>query len=201
MTPHPFAYPSIPHKRKHGPHGYDNYESYRSWLRDEFSFRCVFCLQREQWPSTRRAKWDIDHLLPRKKHLEKVLEYDNLIYLCRTCNGNKRAKLVPDPCRVALGKCLRVDIEGRIFAKNRPGRLLRNALRLDNKDYTDMRRLMIGILATCALHNRAAFLQMMGYPKDLPDLAGLKPEGNSRPEGIAKSFFALRATGALAEVY
>ncbi len=37
----PFSYPNRPHVRRHGPRGYANYESYRPWLRDEFSFRCV----------------------------------------------------------------------------------------------------------------------------------------------------------------
>jgi hypothetical protein len=26
-----------------------DYESYRPWLRDEFAFRCVYCLTRETW--------------------------------------------------------------------------------------------------------------------------------------------------------
>jgi hypothetical protein len=29
--------------------GYADTDSYRPWLRDEFAFRCVFCLVREQW--------------------------------------------------------------------------------------------------------------------------------------------------------
>ena len=45
----PFVYPSTPHQRRHGPRGYADYGTYRPWLRDEFCFRCVFCLLREQW--------------------------------------------------------------------------------------------------------------------------------------------------------
>ncbi len=43
----PFRYPDGPHQRRHGPRGYASYESYRPWLRDEFAFRCVYCLTRE----------------------------------------------------------------------------------------------------------------------------------------------------------
>ncbi len=43
----PFAYPPAPHVRRNGPQGYADYQSYRPWLRDEFSFRCVCCLLRE----------------------------------------------------------------------------------------------------------------------------------------------------------
>ena len=39
-----FDYPAPQEKRRHGPSGYRNYESYRPWLRDEFDFRCVYCL-------------------------------------------------------------------------------------------------------------------------------------------------------------
>jgi hypothetical protein len=45
----PFDYPAVPLVRSHGPLGYSDYESYRAWLRDEFAFRCVYCLSREQW--------------------------------------------------------------------------------------------------------------------------------------------------------
>ena len=32
-----------------GPRGYSEHENYRPWLRDEFAFRCVYCLARERW--------------------------------------------------------------------------------------------------------------------------------------------------------
>jgi hypothetical protein len=38
-----FAYPVIPHVRRHGPRGYVDDEHYNPWLRDEFTFRCVYC--------------------------------------------------------------------------------------------------------------------------------------------------------------
>jgi len=197
----PFAYPLTSHVRKHGPYGYQGYESYRPWLRDEFSFRCVFCLYREQWPSTRGRKWDIDHLRPRKRAPERTLEYDNLIYLCATCNGNKLAKVVPDPCRVALGKCVRVSGEGKISARSRTGRLLIKALRLDNDDYTRMREQIIGILRSLFTHDKPRFISMMGFPPDLPDLAALNPEGNTRPRGLEQSFHTLHMRGQLPEAY
>jgi hypothetical protein len=44
-----FNYPAEPHLRRHGPRGYADAASYRPWLRDEFAFRSVYCLFREQW--------------------------------------------------------------------------------------------------------------------------------------------------------
>ena len=48
-TPRLFAYPRELHERRHGPLGYLDYGDYRPWLRDEFQFRCVYCLCRERW--------------------------------------------------------------------------------------------------------------------------------------------------------
>ena len=48
----PFNYPVEPHQRRHGPQGYGSPESYRPWLRDEFAFRCVYCLDRELWQNS-----------------------------------------------------------------------------------------------------------------------------------------------------
>ena len=44
-----FDYPSAPHVRHHGPQGYLDYKHYKPRLRDDFSFRCVYCLCRETW--------------------------------------------------------------------------------------------------------------------------------------------------------
>lgn len=55
--PVPFAYTSTPHQRRHGPSGYDSYEAYKPWLRDEFVFRCVYCLEREMWYPDRASSF------------------------------------------------------------------------------------------------------------------------------------------------
>lgn len=201
MNPEPFAYSSSAHVRKHGPYGYRSYDSYRPWLRDEFRFRCVFCLYREQWPSARGWKWHVNHLRSRTDAPELTLDYDNLFYLCATCNGNKSAAVVSDPCKVPLGKCIRVAGDGSISARNRTGRLLIRTLRLDNDDYTRMRGLIIGILRTLYVNGWVHFASMMSFPNDLPDLASLRPAGNTRPAGVEKSFHSLRAKGECPTLY
>jgi hypothetical protein len=55
-----FDYPPGPHVRRHGPRGYADLESFRPWLRDEFDFRCVYCLLREQWGRT-RGTFELDY--------------------------------------------------------------------------------------------------------------------------------------------
>ena len=57
-----FAYPERPHIRKHGPSGYEDYRSYKDWLRDEFTFRCVYCLERERWYPSGQDAFAVEHV-------------------------------------------------------------------------------------------------------------------------------------------
>ena len=55
-NPIAFRYPPSALVRRHGPAGYSDYASFRPWLRDDFSFRRVYCLIRERWGRfTRRS--------------------------------------------------------------------------------------------------------------------------------------------------
>ncbi len=197
----PFTYPTTSHIRKHGPSGYKNYQYYRDWLRDEFSFRCVFCLNREQWVMG-RSVWEIDHIVPQSLFpLGKCL-YDNLLYVCRQCNLNKSDQLVSDPCQIAFGDCLVVQDDGTINALNEAGELLVKTLRLNNQDYTHFRQLIIQAIRSFFLHDRDAYIQWMRYPLSLPDLSNIKaPLSNTKPESVNDSFYARRCRGELPETY
>src|SRR5271167_4677172 len=91
-----FDYPAARLVRIHGPLGYTGYGSYRAWLRDEFVFRCVYCLSREQWGRV-TGEYDLDHFVPQKTDPARKAEYDNLGYACRRCNLTKLGESVPDP--------------------------------------------------------------------------------------------------------
>lgn len=199
-TPEPFTYPTTPHVRMHGPYGYRDYGSYRDWLRDEFSFRCVFCLRREQW-SLRMGSWHIDHFVPQGSHPQRRLDYENLLYVCNSCNLNKTNKIVPDPCEIAFGPCLKVHEDGTIIALDENGERIIEQLGLDNEDYTRSRCLIIATLQSLAIHDRQTYILWMRYPDDLPDLSRLRPPGNRRPDGINDSCYARRTRGELLEVY
>src|SRR5712691_10153 len=95
----PFTYPDVPYVRRHGPQGYAHYTSYRPWLRDDFSFRCVYCLLREQWGHV-AGLFDLDHFLPTAQHPQAHGRYDNLLYGCARCNAAKADAVIPDPCQV-----------------------------------------------------------------------------------------------------
>ena len=113
----PFVYPVAPQARRHGPQGYADYQSYRPWPRDEFCFRCVYCLLREQRGRV-RAVYAIDHFLPVAHHPTKVTDYDNLLYACATCNAAKGDRLLPDPLAVLTSASVRVSGDGVIHTDN-----------------------------------------------------------------------------------
>ncbi len=194
----PYSYPGEPHQRRHGPTGYDDYRNYRPWLKDEFTFRCVYCLKRMVWAPT--DVWVIDHLISQREapHLECV--YDNLVFACQFCNGQKGPKRVPDPCQVAYGDCLRVESDGTLTPLNESGQQLVKALRLNHPQHVEERRKTMRILSVLAEHDREEFQRRMGFPADLPNLAKRRCT-NNRPEGIKESYHARRQRGELPVVY
>src|SRR5438309_7682660 len=61
--------------RRHGPQGYLDYKHYKPWLRDDFSFRCVYCLCRETWLPDGEACFGSDHVLPQSRTTEEPSNY------------------------------------------------------------------------------------------------------------------------------
>jgi len=190
-----------PLTRRHGPRGYADHDSFRPWLRDEFSFRCVYCLQREWWVQF-RAAYHLDHFLPIAQHPEHAVRYDNLLYSCSSCNSLKGAQLLPDPVLVFVREALRVSADGTIEATTAEAARIVLLLDLDSPDTRKFRRQWIGITALASQHDPDLYQQLMGFPDDLPDLNRLQPpEGNAKPEGIEESHFARRQRGELPATY
>ncbi len=81
----PFTYPSKPHLRRHGPQGYAEAASYRPWLRDEFTVRCVYCVFREQWEML-RGTIDVEHFRPITSNPGDRLSHGNLLQFTPTKN-------------------------------------------------------------------------------------------------------------------
>lgn len=197
----PFDYPAGPHRRRHGPRGYADYASYRPWLRDEFSFRCVYCLLREQWGRV-RGLWALDHFLPVAHHPERATDYDNLLYACATCNAAEGDRAVPDPLVTLSGAGARVAEDGVLHANTPEARRLIELLGLDSPQSTEFRMLWIGIIAMAARYDPELHARLMGYPEDLPDLRRLRPPGgNERPQGVEESALGRRESGTLPPIY
>jgi len=204
LIPEPYSYPKKPHFRRHGPRDWKDYRRYRDWLRDEFSFRCVYCLEREVWRDM-RERMHIEHFQPQAIRKDLKGEYNNLLYACPACNSQKGDTILCDPCKIALGDCLQIYQDGRIEAKNNSpeGQALIDELAIDDPLTIARRRLIIGALRTFAEHNWPMFVEWMGFPKNLPDLNSKENMSNynEKPSGVFESFFEKKKRGELPEVY
>src|SRR5262249_8450055 len=149
--------PVNPPGRLHGPQGYSHYEAYRDWLRDEFCFRCAYCLMREAWLRG-KSGFQIDHCIPHVADPSRLLDYDNLVYTCPWCNQAKAGVSVPNPAEVGYGKVLRVNEDGIIEASNKLGAVLLEGLRLDHAEITQQRRMVLRVVRLAEEKNNVAIL-------------------------------------------
>jgi len=195
-----FNYPETPHQRRHGPL-YDSLQPYRDWLRDVFTFCCVYCLNRERWGRV-DGQFDIEHWIAQINDPERGLEYDNLFYACHTCNLLKGADPIPDPGEFLTADSVRVEpIDGSIEGLTPEATLIIEVLGLDSQRSRDWRQTMIRNVELAAENDPEQFHRLMGFPTDLPNLADKQPADNSRPEGVKQSWFAKSAHGELPDTY
>lgn len=197
----PFSYPESSRLRRHGPSGYTNYESYRPWLRDEFTFRCVYCLKREVWGWV-TGEFDLDHFQPQARNPELQTEYDNLLYACSRCNMAKGERIVPDPTEALMRDQLRVLPDGSVEGFSANAKRVIWILDLNSPQARQWRLIWIRNVELAKEYEWDQYIRLMRFPDDLPDLTRLRPpDGNSRPEGIEQSHYARRKRGDLPDTY
>lgn len=199
VTINPYTYPNAAHKRRHHPSGYSDYSSYFPWVQDEFLFRCVYCLKRMVWHPT--DVWTVDHLVPRETAPQLACEYTNLVLACSFCNSQKGEKSVPDPCSVAYGKCLSVQLDGSIVPHGKHGKAIIDAVRLNHPRMQEERVKTIKVLHVLAAADPDEYVRRMTYPTDLPDLSKRHPPVNLLPNGVDQSCHARKSRNELSETY
>lgn len=201
-----FKYPDKRLARRHGPSGYRDYASYKPWLRDDFTFTCIFCLVRERWYPNGHAAFSVEHLAP-KVLGQSVLDYDNLLYSCLQCNSLKRALTgILDPCKEGYGAHIVIHDDGAAFATTKRGSILIDTFRLNDGQRVRFRREFLEQFEFLSrtshdLKARALFSSFFGFPRDLPDLRKNKPPKNSRPHGVNTCYFVQRELGLLPGTY
>ncbi|MFO0810855.1 MAG: HNH endonuclease signature motif containing protein [Gemmataceae bacterium] len=195
----PFHYPASPLVRRHAPRGYRSPIGYRPWLRDEFAFRCVYCLVREVWQP---RDLEVEHFTPTVLAPDRATDYANLLYACRACNAAKAAQRIPDPTRALVGGSMTVEPDGTLTATTPAAERIIDGLRLNVAGYRELRRLWIEIVELARRNDPALHARLLRYPDDLPDLSKLRPPGgNERPDGLRDSHFARRRRGELPATY
>ena len=197
----PFIYPAEAHRRRHGPSGYAGYESYRDWLRDEFSFRCVYCLNREQWVIA-KGSFAIDHFIPVSLDPRSVTRYENLLYACAACNLTRGNQPIPNPLEHLLASTVEVQPNGEMVTRTAPAQEIVETMQLNDSEYVFRRQQMLVLFAELEKRRPDLHREWLAYPSSLPDLARLRPPGgNKLPKGIFESYFVLRMRGEFPAVY
>jgi hypothetical protein len=131
VSVHPYRYPPEKLIRRHGPDGYTKPRDFLPWLRDEFDFRCCYCLLREVWGQL-SGNYEVEHFLPKAVRPDLKLCYQNLVYSCANCNRRKGIRFILDPAARAYGECVVVNAEtGEIEPLNDEGIRLIDQLALD----------------------------------------------------------------------
>lgn len=185
-----FQYPPAV-QRRHGPKGYLDYRSYKPWLRDEYSFRCVYCLWRERWEPDGQHGFGIDHLEPTSSAPDLETEYDNLVYACNACNSTRRDLPLPvDVATEALSRHMHALPNGELRVLSDLGETFIAVFRLNRPLLVSARRRILDLLAVLQAVQRPEaerlVRDLLAFPAVLPDLSSLRPPGgNTRPGGIS----------------
>lgn len=202
-----FSYPASPCQRRHGPRGYLDYASYKPWLRDEFGFRCVYCLTRERWQPDGHESFGADHFNPQSVEPALRNNYNNLFYVCCSCNSARNLLPLPiNPEQEAMSAHLQITSDGFVVAETGAGAEFISVCQLNRPWLTDFRRRLLRLLNALSESEapaaKAALKDLLAYPADLPDLRTKRPPGgNEYPDAVAQSYFEQRLRGELPEVY
>ncbi len=201
------TYPSQPHSRRHGPQGYTDARAYKPWLRDEFAFRCVYCLSRERWRPDGQEDFAVDHITPSSVDPSRSHDYDNLCYACCSCNRNRQDAVLPFHLdRDSIAQHIEIALDGTAEPLSAEGRFLIRVCHLNRPLLVEFRRRLrslLDLLTSQTMPDSESILrELLGFPTDLPDLSAKRPpNGNTRPTGIAQSFFQQQREGLLPDAY
>jgi hypothetical protein len=172
------------------------YDSYRPWLRDEFDFRCVYCLKRETWGQV-TSEFELDHFAPQTLDPQLRLDYFNLVYACQRCNSVKRDQTVGDPYRLLRSTLTATLPDGSLRALDRDTQRLVRQLDLNSPRLKSWRVMWMRIVVLAKERDPGLYSRLVGFPEDLPDLRRMRPPMNARKAGLAESWFAQRERGDL----
>lgn len=128
-----------------------NHIKCKMYLRNDFRFECAYCRMREQDTGVLGEDYfEKDHFVARTFEADVDLDsYDNMIYACSKCNGNKSDKsveLLLNPCKddIYLGanphvKNLGKNGQYQLIGNTAEGRQYIDTLQLNSKFYREMR--------------------------------------------------------------
>jgi hypothetical protein len=160
----------------------------------------VYCLKRETWGQI-TSEFELDHFEPQSLNPESGRDYLNLVYACRRCNSVKGEQAVADPIRLLQSTPTATLPDGEVRALDRDTRRLVLQLDLNSPRLKSWRVQWMRIVDLAREHDSGLYSQLVGFPKDLPDLRRLRPPRNARKVGLAQCAFVRRERGDLPSEY
>lgn len=196
-----FSYPKNAHERRHGPEGYVRYNQYKDWLRDDFLFRCVYCLCRERWYPNGDEGFSVEHILPKSSHPELENVYENLVYACTRCNIARGMKPIPDPCLAPFE--LAVQMDGSVIsACGATGEKTIDVCNLNEPTLVAFRKHVIESINDAREFGRTERLDYwLGYPLNMPNLTRKTKCVNKMTGSAETCYFMLHEQGKLHRHY
>ena len=102
---------------------------------------------------------------------------------------------------MAFADCLRILPDGHVESLNNDGLKLKQVLRLDSESNVRNRSRWMRTLEALRTEQPPIYEEHMGFPHDLPDLQKKRVPTNTKPEGVANCYLALRERGELPRTY
>ncbi len=197
-----FSYRAHPIVRSFSPSGYQDYGSYKPWLRHDFYYRCAYCLTREVWVQG-DLDFQIDHFVPVSVNSKLTCIYSNLIYACNQCNLLKsNCKIEVSPCDSTFEPHLEFQLDGTIKELTEEGKEIAEILRLNNRTRVSFRKQWIDLLVLAKQRNLTVYQRILGFPlNNLDDLRKLRPPGNNGPSSVQECHFVQHERGVLPKTY
>jgi hypothetical protein len=179
----PYIYPDRVLIRKHAPQ-YEVYSSFRDWARDDFDFRCAYCLHRETF-SYFKSCFDLDHQIPQTEDESLACNYENIVYSCHRCNSQKNKWLLTSPFDKSFGSMLSINEDGIVDFTDDEGYAIVEALGLNDPEFVMFRKKIISLAKVFfMLGDKDAESLWFGIPQNVPDLNTLRPKANPKEGGI-----------------
>lgn len=145
-----FYFPKYKQVRRLSPRRFKRYQTYKRFLRDEFSRVCVYCRQPDT--SAPNLNFGVDHYRPKglSQFAALVNHYPNLFYCCGLCNsrkGNywpaneKTGPLIVNPCDFDMASHLKFDSKScQVLPDGLHGQFTEELLELNDADLVNYRK-------------------------------------------------------------
>jgi len=137
------------------------YRSFRTFIREDFTRQCAYCLLSELWAGG-KENFELDHFRPKSRFPHLMNDFYNIYYSCHPCNQMKRDTWPPvelegrgvtlvDLCKDEFPAHFLVSDAGEWNGVTESGGYTIEVLRLNRKHLVTVRRLLFELIGDWTL--------------------------------------------------